>query len=607
VSQLITVEAPTTPGSDRGVSIGGLVLESDAGAALAELQGVVTASANALRLQVANHPPVLVNLTPASGAGADLTAVAATWESDMNTALTNATIGDTVAVTISDATLASGGVEGGRLLHVESTAGAVRITAASSNDVTVTLGLGVAAGGVEGSAHGDLRPAPNGLVARMGTSADNFAGLRTFAGLDRNAITQFDATDATPDSPHNAALALGGAVAVFDDGSTRHFNSVRDVLDTIAGVITANTSGRWTAARHGVRLALTFADTAANAGAGATLALTGAAVDAAGNVRSYSLGEPGGTAGTGPFQVGAAPGDDGAAPNPQDYADAYTVIDREVPLFNLMILPRAVGQTDDDRRALWGAASAFCAKKRAFLIVDPRSDWTDTRTAEAGVHQIRIGVETRNAACYWPRVRIADGSRTGRAIDPAGSIAGLMARTDSTRGVWKAPAGLEATIRGVIGLERRMTDDENGVINPRALNALRVFSSGVVSWGARTLVGFDDSGNIDDKYVPVRRVMLFIEESLYRGLKFAVFEPNGEPLWAQIRLAAGSFMNGLYRQGAFAGSKASDAYFVACDATTTTANDINLGIVNVLVGFAPLKPAEFVILTVKQLAGQAEV
>jgi hypothetical protein len=101
--------------------------------------------------------------------------------------------------------------------------------------------------------------------------------------------------------------------------------------------------------------------------------------------------------------------------------------------------------------------------------------------------------------------------------------------------------------------------------------------------------------------------MLFIEESLYRGLKFAIFEPNAEPLWAQIRLAAGSFMNGLFRQRAFAGARAGEAYFVTCDSTTTTPDDINLGIVNVVVGFAPLKPAEFVILTVTQMAGQAQV
>jgi phage tail sheath protein FI len=97
-----------------------------------------------------------------------------------------------------------------------------------------------------------------------------------------------------------------------------------------------------------------------------------------------------------------------------------------------------------------------------------------------------------------------------------------------------------------------------------------------------------------------------MEESLYRGLKFAVFEPNDEPLWAQIRLTAGAFMNNLFRQGAFQGQKARDAYFVKVDAETTTQNDINLGIVNVVVGFAPLKPAEFVVITIQQIAGQVQ-
>ena len=182
-----------------------------------------------------------------------------------------------------------------------------------------------------------------------------------------------------------------------------------------------------------------------------------------------------------------------------------------------------------------------------------------------------------------------------------------MARIDSSRGVWKAPAGTEATIRGVRGVEHSMSDGENGLINPQAVNALRVFPAAVVSWGARTMVGFNNSGNDDYKYVPVRRLALFMEESLYRGLQFAVFEPNDEPLWAQIRLAAGAFMNSLFRQGAFQGQKASDAYFVKVDSETTTQNDINLGIVNVVIGFAPLKPAEFVIITLQQRAGQVSV
>jgi phage tail sheath protein FI len=181
-----------------------------------------------------------------------------------------------------------------------------------------------------------------------------------------------------------------------------------------------------------------------------------------------------------------------------------------------------------------------------------------------------------------------------------------MARIDANRGVWKAPAGIEADLRGVQGVERTMSDPENGIINPEAVNAIRVFPNGIVSWGARTMDGFANSGNDDYKYIPIRRLALFMEESLYRGLKFAVFEPNDEPLWAQIRLATGAFMNNLFRQVAFQGQKARDAYFVKVDAETTTQNDINLGIVNVVIAFAPLKPAEFVIITIQQRAGQVQ-
>jgi hypothetical protein len=151
-----------------------------------------------------------------------------------------------------------------------------------------------------------------------------------------------------------------------------------------------------------------------------------------------------------------------------------------------------------------------------------------------------------------------------------------------------------------------MNDDENGELNPLGINCLRTFPVyGNIVWGARTLRGADVLGD-EYKYVPVRRTALFIEESLYRGLKWVVFEPNDEPLWGQIRLNVGAFMQGLFRQGAFQGTSARDAYFVACDKSTTTQNDINLGIVNVVVGFAPLKPAEFVVLKIQQLAGQIQ-
>lgn len=179
-----------------------------------------------------------------------------------------------------------------------------------------------------------------------------------------------------------------------------------------------------------------------------------------------------------------------------------------------------------------------------------------------------------------------------------------MARTDATRGVWKAPAGLEATLVGVSNVTVPLTDAENGQLNPVAVNCLRVRQPvGPVVWGARTLQG-DDRLASEWKYVPIRRTALFIEESLYRGTQWVVFEPNDEPLWSQIRLNVTVFMHDLFRQGAFQGRTPNEAYLVKVDGETTTQSDINRGIVNIVVGFAPLKPAEFVFLRIQQLVGQ---
>jgi uncharacterized protein len=186
-------------------------------------------------------------------------------------------------------------------------------------------------------------------------------------------------------------------------------------------------------------------------------------------------------------------------------------------------------------------------------------------------------------------------------------VAGIYARTDVQRGVWKSPAGLDASLVGVSKLAVPMTDEENGLLNPLGINCLRTFPVfGSVVWGARTLRGADDYAD-EYKYVPVRRTALFIEESLFRGLKWVVFEENDEPLWAQIRLNVGAFLHNLFRQGAFQGASPRDAYFVRCDKSTTTQNDINLGIVNIVVGFAPLKPAEFVVIKLQQIVGQIDV
>jgi len=207
-----------------------------------------------------------------------------------------------------------------------------------------------------------------------------------------------------------------------------------------------------------------------------------------------------------------------------------------------------------------------------------------------------------HAAVFYPNlIYKSDGFM--KSIGSAGAVAGLMARTDGSRGVWKAPAGIGAGLSSVSGLEVELTDAENGVLNKKGVNCIRVFPNGIVNWGARTLDGDDDFGS-EWKYISVRRLALMIEESLFRGTKWVVFEGNDEPLWAQIRMNLGAYMNSLFRQGAFQGSSPKEAYYVKCDRETTTQNDINQGIVNIEVGFAPLKPAEFVVIKIQQISGE---
>ncbi|MEJ2416714.1 MAG: phage tail sheath subtilisin-like domain-containing protein [Exilibacterium sp.] len=286
----------------------------------------------------------------------------------------------------------------------------------------------------------------------------------------------------------------------------------------------------------------------------------------------------------------------------------------DVDLFNLLCIPPYRPSTDalDTDVNVVSAAAAYCEKRRAMLLVDPPKDWTDkakAKTKFTDTSTDNVGTRSRNAALYFPRLRQANPLKDNQieSFAPCGAVAGVMARTDAQRGVWKAPAGLDAPLKGVSSLSVTLTDAENGELNPLGINCLRSFPvGGRIVWGARTLKGADQLAD-EYKYVPVRRTALYIEESLYRGLKWVVFEPNDEPLWAQIRLNAGAFMHNLFRQGAFQGSSPRDAYFVKCDKESTTQNDINLGIVNVVIGFAPLKPAEFVIIKLQQMAGQIEV
>lgn len=273
---------------------------------------------------------------------------------------------------------------------------------------------------------------------------------------------------------------------------------------------------------------------------------------------------------------------------------------------NLFCIP-SMTPTTDVTNGIWTAAASYCEQRRAFLLIDPPSGWTTRDLALAGM-TTGVGTTSQNAALFFPRLRQANVLRNSQieTFVPCGVVAGVMARTDSERGVWKAPAGLAAEVRGVADLSVPLTDAENGELNPLGLNCLRFLPpAGRVIWGSRTLQG-DDRFASEWKYVPVRRTALFIEESLFRGLQWAVFEPNDEPLWGQIRMNVRSFMHTLFRQGAFQGSKPDQAYLVKCDSETTTQDDINRGVVNILVGFAPLKPAEFVVIKLQQLAGQAQ-
>jgi hypothetical protein len=280
-------------------------------------------------------------------------------------------------------------------------------------------------------------------------------------------------------------------------------------------------------------------------------------------------------------------------------------------IFNLLCIP-PLAFTGDVPTSLLAEAAAYCRERRAMIIVDAADGWTRRETAiqefTDGTYPGITGPDRTHGALFFPRIRQPNPLRDNQVevFAPCGAIAGVFARTDAQRGVWKAPAGQDAGLVGVPELSVPLTDLENGDLNPLGINCLRTFPIiNRVVWGARTLDGADRLAS-EWKYIPVRRTALFIEESLYRGTQWVVFEPNDEPLWAQIRLNVGAFMQGLFRQGAFQGRTPREAYFVKCDKDTTTQNDIDRGIVNILVGFAPLKPAEFVVIRIQQIAGQIQ-
>lgn len=317
------------------------------------------------------------------------------------------------------------------------------------------------------------------------------------------------------------------------------------------------------------------------------------------------------TPGSPPAPYMLAGGIDGSVLNPGS-ADFHTALNSDnsgtggvhlldsVPIFNLLCVP---GETDPTTiQNLQG----YCVGERAFYIVDC-AQGDGFSSLKSGPGNI-TGVNAINSAFYFPWVDAPDPLQQGRIrpFPPCGFVAGLYAATDATRGVWKAPAGIDASLTGESGLTTVLTDAQNGTLNVQAINCLRTFPVyGDVVWGARTLRGNDQVGS-EWKYVPIRRLALFLESSLYDGTQWVVFEPNDEALWGQIRLNVGAFMQGLFLQGAFQGTTPQQAYFVKCDSENNPQASIDLGIVNILVGFAPLFPAEFVVIQIQQMAGQIQ-
>lgn len=604
-------------------------LGTDLAGVLGTLQGLLGAAVprTSFDISVNNSAYVTVNLTGFSttvGDYADLNAVEAALQNRVNTALSSLAPAQTVVVTLDPITAAGTPLDGQQVLTITAATPAttsVRVRRAAASDISAGLMLGAENGGIELARFSDYRPVPTGTAFLINDAAGNgLARLNAITALTQNpndlTTIRLDGVD--------IALALNTTAAANDgwfrdnlpgDSPSGHNDGIREKLRMIANAISDSATSRYRAEVHGYMLVILPKDGSANqrptvvingGAAGDATTAFGNALNV--NVRQYMLGIGGQST-----HVGVpVDGLDGTMPEFADYVGSinqqtgFYALDA-VDLFNLMVLPADREMSDTLRQQLWGPASVYCQQRRAFLIIDAPDSWTSPQgrpliVQNSGeVNTLRATVVKDHSAVFYPKIRINDRG-TVTTLNPSGALAGLFARIDATRGVWKAPAGTEADLRNLIGLNVKLTDRENGVLNKLGANCLRVFPSGFVNWGARTMEGSDDTPS-DYKYIPIRRLTLFIEESLYRGTQWVVFEPNDEPLWAKIRLNVGVFMNNLFRQGAFQGSTANEAFYVKCDKDTTTQADRNLGIVNIQVGFAPLKPAEFVVITIQQIAG----
>lgn len=589
VSQLVKISREVPQ-----LTLNGLAAGTSTSGTLADVQTLLDATHTDFRVVVNGLPPVAVSIAlPLVGSTPSqrLSKLA-----DAITAMVQAQAGGKLA--LSGFTCQP---DGNKLLLTSGAPGefsSVRVLPGSRNNAAGALMLGVANGGIEVDAVAGIRPALMPDPASL--TSDGFV-IADFATL--------------PDATHTSLrISLDGyGPDVVDLGSAAAAGAnlpakLRDMAGRLQTAVRALKPGNPAYSNFTAGpLASTLVLASGSRGAGSAIAVSAApANDIAAGLHLLT----GAALSTPPTDAFLS----GGAETPYGPADVYPAFigsraNREglyaledADLFNILVMP---GITDP---GVLADAASYCEERRAFFIVDAPPVASDV----AGMVASASGTDlpkSDHAAVYFPWTYVADPLKNGkpRLTPPGGTMAGLYARTDGNRGVWKAPAGTDANLAGVQSMAVPLTDGENGSLNPLGVNCLRTFPVyGAIAWGARTLRGADQMAS-EYKYVPVRRLALYIEESLYRGTQWVVFEPNDEPLWAQIRLNIGTFMNGLFRQGAFQGSSPRDAYLVKCDRETTTQDDINRGVVNILVGFAPLKPAEFVVISIQQLAGQIQV
>jgi phage tail sheath protein FI len=578
----------TALGLSPGTNLDG-VLSDDVSAAFPHAGGQ-------LQVTIGGSGPITLTL----GAMADLAAARTELETQVRAAAGDAAVlpADAPAFAGARVVAYTDGADQRLIVLAGIAAMAVAFTTEAADPTATDLGLeGATATAITALVSDNLAPVPNVLAGAAVNVTIGAIGPQT-ATTAANANTL-------------AAIAAQLQVAMRAASPNAAFTGVRVATYSAGGenrlVVLAGIAGNTVIFAAAPLDATTVAELRLNAANGAEA-----------NVQTYALGA--GAALLDTAQGAGTPGADGVPPDALALIgdlNAKTGIHalEDVDLFNILCIPRAAVVTSvvpgdnpltaTAAAAVIAAATTYCERRRAFFVVDTPTNINEVQEVKDWL-DANATLRHRNAALYFPRVQIPDplnGFRL-RSVGASGTMAGLYARTDGARGVWKAPAGTETTLTNVQQLEYTLTDPENGTLNPLAINCLRTFPVyGTVSWGARTLVGADQQAS-EWKYVPVRRLALFLEESLYRGTQWVVFEPNDEPLWAQIRLNVGAFMHNLFRQGAFQGRTPREAYLVKCDKETTTQNDINLGIVNILVGFAPLKPAEFVIVKIQQLAGQ---